>query len=245
MRRHLSGIHLLVGAVAVAAVGVGDSLAQTSDVPLALSLWAGGELVWSTNQQPQSAEGTVNFYNGDASGEGWGLSWDVEGDPDPFVIANTAITNMAAVTQNFQLMVTLPVFPALTPSSLIGGSVQGGITADGDGGTLSSITGTSIYQAMIDGSVIGEPAALLDDPSSVSAGAFLSNSFTPEAFGDMPMIPSEPGPAVLNSIGILLSFSLTAGDQATFSSVFVAEIPSPAPLALFGAAGLVAARRRR
>ncbi len=213
--------------------------------PLQIMLWANGELVYEGSSIGEPTEGAVYTYEGDASGQGWGLSWDVEGDPDPFVIANTALTNNAAVTQNFQLMVTLPIFPQITGSSLIGGSVQGGITADGSGGTLSSLAGISIYQAMIDGLTIGEPGALLDDPSSVSAGAFLSNSFTPEAFGDVPMIPSAPGPQVLNSIGILLSFSLTAGDQASFTSVFVAEVPSPAPLALFGVAGLAAIRRRR
>lgn len=232
------------------AVAIGGSLlcASTASAglfPFEVTLWANGQQVYQGTSHGQPSEGTSYAFEGASSSNGWSLSWDIEADPDPFIIANTAITNTTTVTQSFQLMLTLPIFPQITPSSLIGGSVQGGITADGDGGTLSSLAGTPIYQAMIDGAIIGGSAALLNDPSSVTAGAFLSNSFAPEAFGDVPMIPSASGPAVLNSIGILLSFSLTAGDQATFSSVFVAEIPSPAPLAVFGVAGLVAARRRR
>ena len=55
---------------------------------------------------------------------------------------------------------TLPVSPTITPSSLMGGSVQGGVTSDGTAGTVSSTGGTAIYTALIDGS----PVATLFPP---------------------------------------------------------------------------------
>lgn len=236
-----------LGAAFVGMLGAADASAQTQSLPLNIQLWLGGQMVWNHNPAGSPIEGgDVVHYEGDASGTGWGLAWDLTADPDPFVNGVMAATNHSAMTQTFGLMVTQPIAPALSPSSLMGGSVQGGITADGDGGTLSSLAGTAIYQAMIDGGVLGGFGDLLVDPISLTVGAFGSDSFAPESFGSMPMIPSEPGPSVATSIGILLSFSLTPGDTATFSAVFAAEqIPTPAPLALFGVAGLAALRRRR
>lgn len=243
----------MIGALGLSAIcaGVGLSAptaqAGISAPLLNMELWSGGELVWATDAEGQSRGDGSFLFEGADEGDGWSLDYNVTGDPDPFVIANTVVTNNAAVTQTFQLFVTLPIFPAIPGQSLIGGSIQGGITADNGGGTLSSALGMAIYQAMIDGAVIGSPATLLNDPISVSAGAFGSNAFTPEAFGDIPFIPSASGPPALVSIGIMLTFSLTAGDSASFTSIFVVEpvIPGPGAIALVAVAGVFNSRRRR
>ncbi len=243
----------MFGALGLGAICAGFGLsAQTAHAGISapllnMELWAGGALVWQTDAEGQSRGDGSFAFEGGASTANWVLDYNVIGDPDPFIIANTVVTNISAVTQTFQLFVTLPIFPTIPGQSVMGGSIQGGLTADAGGGVLSSALGMSIYQAMIDGFVIGSPATLLDDPISISAGAFGSNSFTPEAFGDMPFIPSAAGPPALVSIGIMLTFSLTAGDSASFTSIFVVEpvIPGPGAMALVAVAGVFSSRRRR
>jgi hypothetical protein len=77
-----------------------------------------------------------------------------------------------------------------------------------------------------------------------SAGPFLSNVIGPAAFGTP--IPSQPGPAALATIGITIDFTLTPGDSATFTSVFVVEsIPEPGTGLMVGLGLIALAARRR
>lgn len=186
-----------------------------------------------------NGNGTFNFTGSQAS-QGWDLGWSVVANPDPFVIANLVVTNNTLVTTTFTITVNMPV-GAILPSSLIGGSVTGTVTdLNGDGATVASVAGTSIYQGLIDDNTV---ATLLDDPFSQSAGAWGSATIGPASFGNP--IPSQAGPAVNGSIGITLTFTLSAGDAASFTSIFVAEVPAPAGLALLAVAGVVGSGRRR
>jgi MYXO-CTERM domain-containing protein len=186
-----------------------------------------------------NGNGTFTF-TGQQSNQGFDLGWSVIANPDPFVIANIVVTNNTLSTQTFSITVNLPV-GAIVPSSLIGGSITGTVTdLNGDGATVASVAGSSIYSALIDGNTV---ATLMDDPFSVSAGSFGSAVVGPQSFGDP--IPSMVGPAVNNTIGITLEFTLSAGDAASFTSIFVAEVPGPGGLALLAVAGVVGGRRRR
>ena len=160
---------------------------------------------------------------------------------DPFVIANLVVTNNSAFVETFTLTVNLPINPTLPNGVVMGGSVTGTLTSlTNDGATLAAPDQGSIFTALIDGNPV---ATLLDSPFSQSVGAFQSGVIGPASFGDP--IPSMPGPPVLDSIGITLSFTLTPGDSASFTSIFVVEVPGPGALAVFGFAGLFARRRRR
>lgn len=174
-------------------------------------------------------------------------SWNMTLDQDPYVNAIVALTNNTLVTQTYVISVLLPVFPVL-PSSLIGGSIQGGITSDATAGTLASnaVSANAIYTASIDGTTA---ATLLPHSSSVSSGPFLSASFLspPNTLSFGTPIPSQPGPAVASTIGLTLEFTLTPGDSASFTSVFVVEpVPEPGTFGLvsIGIVGIAALRRR-
>lgn len=162
-------------------------------------------------------------------------SWNFTSNADPFIIGNIALVNPGATTQRFTLLFNQATGP-FGPNNVMGGSVQGGLTADAGGGTLSVPTGSFFYRGLIDGLPVAG-ADLYGDPFSVSAGGFGSANVPALDFGTP--IPSLAAPDVTSTIGIQLDFELTAGDQASFTSVFVVETPEPSAVALLGF-GLVA-----
>jgi hypothetical protein len=182
-------------------------------------------------------------YQGTEVKTGWTLTWDMAVNTDPVVTSNITVLNNTANIQTYTFIVTLPI-SAITPSTLIGGSVSGSVTdSNGGGATLGTAVGSALYTAKIDGAAV---ATLYPDPSGVSAGSFLSAPLAGAAFGTP--IPSAAGPAALTDIAIQIKFTLTPGDQAGFTSVFVVEpVPEPTTLGLvsLGLAGLALIGRRR
>src|SRR5262245_12818835 len=220
-------------------------------VDITLDVFAGGVSAGSLNAAQlgcvDNADGITahcaktNFAVGDLLI----TSLDLNLDTDPAVNGVVAVENNAAVTQQFTLTFTLLTAPVL-PSSLTGGSVAGGVTDNnGNGATLSTIPGSALYTARIDG--VGFQT-LFPDPTSVSVvNPFESADLVPPGAFGVP-IPFLPGPNVATSIGIQYNFALTAGDAASFTGVFDVEpIPEPGTAALFGLGlgGLALLGRRR
>ena len=169
---------------------------------------------------------------------------DLSLDNDPVVSGEVAVQNMLGVTQQFTLIFTLPTGP-IGPSTVIGGSVAGGVTDnDGNIGTLSTVNGSAFYSALIDGVT---QQMLFPHSVVLNAGAYDSAVLAPPgAFGTP--IPSLPGPAVLGSIGIQYDFNLTSQDAASFTGVFVVQpVPEPSTALLVGLGLVIVARggRRR
>jgi hypothetical protein len=154
------------------------------------------------------------------------------------IILNYVVTNTSNATQTFTI--TDNIAANVGGPTFISGSVTGTVTdLNGNGATVAtSPAGSSIYSALID---LGTVRTLMDPGFSFSAGNFLSATGGPQSFA------LEPSIAVTAFIGITLTFTLTAGDSASFTSIFtVVPIPAPgAAVALCGLAGSVALGRRR
>jgi hypothetical protein len=187
------------------------------------------------------AEGQMRCIGSGFDNGGWSLdSWDLSVDPDPTINNVFSVTNNTAGTQSFVVTVSLPSAISFGPPSLIRGSIQGGATDNNFNGVTISNTGTTaIYDGLIDGASV---RTLFADPTSASGVG--SVSLGAASFG----IPVQESIliATTTSIGLTLRFDLSAGDSASFTSVFdVQPIPEPGTALLvgLGLAGLAARRR--
>jgi hypothetical protein len=200
---------------------------------------------WTMNQPDPGTGGPTYSNTYDVHNANWDFQWGVTGDPDPVVSSNLTITNNTAVTQTYISTVTLPIAPAITPSSLIGGSISGSVTdVNGNGATLATAAPDALYTALIDGVSVH---TLYDNPSSFVVTPPFGSASVPSADFGSP-IPSLPGPAANSSIAIQLKFTLTPGDSMALTSVFVVNpVPEPVGLGVFGlaAAGHLGRRRRQ
>jgi hypothetical protein len=166
---------------------------------------------------------------------------DIDIDSDPVVTGTAGVTNLFSVTQQFTLLFTLPVTP-IPGGTKTGGSYRGTVTDNnGNGATVSTVPGSALYTAQLDGA---NWQTLYAHAASTSAGSFLSASIPTQTFGTP--IPSLLGPAVATSIGIKLDFNLTAFDSASFTSNHVVQpIPEPQTGALMALGLALLAKRRR
>ncbi len=197
---------------------------------------------------PAGVLGELSCVGGGLSGTagGWTVnSWNLFLDPDPTVSNVISVTNNTAAIQTFIFSVTLPVSVTFGPPSLIKGSISGSATDNnGNGVTLATSGGISLYRALIDGGVV---RTLHDDPFSASTPFASGTASIPVADFGIP-IAEVSGVATTTDIGITLRFTLTPGDSAAITSVFNVEpIPEPgtAILLLAGLTGLARMGRPR
>lgn len=210
----------------------------------------GNTTTWAPSNVGEVAnpDGTFSYTGNTPFGGGnYDALWNVTTNADPYVDGVFAITNNTASVQTFVLTFSASVTPALA-TAVGGASVIGTLTVDGDGGTLGHVPDgpdldldpEPMFEALVDGaSFLG----LLAYDSSVTA-AFGSASTGSDAFGLPGLTTPIPG-GVASSIGIRLSFTLTPGDSASFTSRFEV-IPEPTTALLVGAGllGFALSRRR-
>lgn len=168
--------------------------------------------------------------------------WTMSMDSDPYVSNNFTVTNFTSSTQVYSLTATIGVTPAI-PNGLMRGTLGYSLTDNNGGGATLSTSGASIYTGLIDG---GSARTLWDPSTSFSTTPTNPTVTGNTAFG----YPTrEVAPQSIDSdIGINITFSLTAGDSVSFTSLFdVVPVPVPAAVWLFGSGllGLIGIARRR
>ena len=245
--RVLGGIFsamLISTSPAVAQDGLGGSIGLYSDS--GYSTWSTGEF-GETNWN----EDGYHFSGSDIS-NGWSVNWGMlsSSSSSQSLILNFTVTNTSALEQTFFLFAADLLSSPLMVSSLVGGSVSGTYTdLNGDGVLVSAPNAGSIYTAFVDATTAdpfdGMVVGTLLDGATGSAGNFLSGNFEGSSFGDFPTIPGQMGPEALLNYGMILEFTVSAGDTVGLTSSMAIAAPAPGALALLGLAGVCGRRRRR
>lgn len=198
--------------------------------------------MWYAHDEGTAAGNDTWDVNGQWSGDLCDVTWNLIVKEDPFIDLNVTMKNSTASTQSYVVTVTLPITPAITGGTLIGGSTSASFTdANGNGGvTVSTYGGNPFFAGLIDGLTELE---IHTDPSSWSA-PFGSGTISPVNIG-LPVASSGiAGPSdALNTIAITHRFTLSPGDTIALTSYFEV-IPEPASLTLLGLGALAMLRRR-
>ena len=203
---------------------------------------SGGEACkFGSANQVSSTEWFFQGIHSDTT-SGTSMSWSYLVDPDPFITGTFSLTNDTLLAKAYVIDFSLPISPAIAQST-VSGQMSGTLT-DSNGSGSASMTSTSggaVYTALADGMFV---QSLMSNANQTVSSAFGTTSFSGGSFGQG--LPPLAGPAINNTIGIRFSFTLSAGDSVSFSSIFVANpVPTPGALAMGLLSGFVARRGRR
>lgn len=187
------------------------------------------QMNWSANGQSAQTlypDGTYNetfgwwTYSGSQPGPlGLTLNYSLNASPDGMISGNVSINNSTDEPIEVEVVLHHPLSASRSGGSGLAGSAAIGLTTDDDGGTVSAVTGDTMWQAMLDGAPVGGPGSIFSDPYQLHNDGFGSIGDNTN-FG----IPTRiDGPPAMQSIGVRIGFSLTAHDQMSMTSVFLVE----------------------
>ena len=147
--------------------------------------------------------------------------------------------NMSASSRTYTYYQYAPLSGG-SGGSVMSGSVTATLTdLNGNGALLSTDpVGNAIYTATINDVAV---QTLWNSPFSYAVGQFLSGATTPASFANVPVPAGVPGDG---NAGVVLRFTLSAGDAVSFAYTFNV-VPGPGALALLACAGCAASGRRR
>lgn len=214
----------LGGASFAVTSSAGSANATFSGNPTSASTWAWSGS-WASNGASVSWNGVPVSWNGSA------LS----------MAGNFVIRNQTASTQSFAIDILLPGTMDAGTQWLVGGSAAFSmVNLNVDVGRIWS-TGP-MWSAGFDSSTVG---ALFTN-ASASVDPFQTGALPSQQFGGNPIPGQAYAGGVSNGARLRLNLSLSAGMEATVTSVFVAQVvPAPGAIALLALAAACPRRRRR
>lgn len=254
IRRHPArhGLTAILLAAAVVAAGTAKAVTMSPSVTIDVGMSSFDAMDMSTWD---SATGNINdpvsngngstTMSGDMSLENmWNFGWMMTFETDPFVTLVIDITNTSTGTMTFGVNSATPVSPAISPTSIMDGTMNGTVTdSNGSGSaTLGTFSSFAMYEALIDGTGVQQLAPSGSSLTCGSGGGCSGSFLFPLTFGP------TGGPAVAGNIGINNIFTLTPGDTVHLESFFqVTAVPVPAAVWLFGSGllGLAGVARRK
>lgn len=249
LRNWLAGILLTATAITT---GLAQAITMTPQLTIdvgidsfnAMDMSTWGGATGNINAPVDNGDGSTTMSGDMTMMNMWDFDWMLTFEADPFVTLVIDITNTSAGTMTFGLNATTPVSPAISPTSIMDGWMDGTVTdSSGDGSaTLGTFSTFAMYEALIDGTGQQELAPAGSSLTCSSGGGCSASFLFPLTFGP------TGGPAVAGNIGINNIFTLTAGDTVHLESYFeVTAVPVPAAIWLFGSGllGLVGMARRK
>ncbi len=166
--------------------------------------------------------GNVAYTGSKTAGDGsWVVTWNITGDLDvvdntTFLTGAVTIENKSTTSHNYQLSVSVPLKNKIETGTKFGGSLVLKLKTNADGGSLTCDNPrASVWGATIDGKVV---ANLFYSPFTMRATG--SSSLTTTADFGTP-IPSLAGPQIAKAIGATTNLTLTNGEKATLTSLFL------------------------
>ena len=244
----IRNLSILSGAIFV--VGMGSAQAALiNDIVITNTMSGDETMTWSDQDlnNPMmwnvTQTGDVTSTMGTFSGEMmdatpvWDYSWNLMSDPDPFISGNFTVTNTSSMMQTFDITFGLPISPSFTNGYMTGSLSASYVDANNDGTAMLNL---NTWEGLIDGT------------SQMSLSPFVGSCMGgPGCFvsiGEVTEGPTLYTGDANNTIGIHMNFGLSAGDSATFNTLFdVTPVPVPAAVWLFGSGliGLAGFARRK
>lgn len=233
--RLVIGLPLLMGLSAAQAVSLHNTVmtsAMTWNQDLSgVTSPSATNLVFMNNLDGTSTymgEDSISMMVGGSPAPVWDYSWNLTADPDPFIAGSFTVTNTSATIQTFDITFSLPISPSFTDGFMTGSLSGSYLDADNSGGATLNLNSW-------DGQVDGATKMNLFAFAGPCFGAGCSVTI-----GEVSQGPTAFTGTANNTIGIHMNFALSAGDSASFDTLFeVTPVPLPATLWLFGS-GLLA-----
>ncbi len=206
----------LIGIVASAAFFSGTAYAAgvTPDLGLNVIVSHGSttDANWSlTNNSPYTTnpDGTYNYSGTNPANSIWNFGWNVNVNPDPLINGPLTIVNLTGNTETFNILFSLPVGSGFSPGQM-SGSLGGSFTDYNGDGVVS--LGNINWSGIVDAN--SNAMSLVAFGGTCGPGSpGCSINLSPVSGG-----PTLYTPGVTSSIGLKLSFDLSAGDKANFTT---------------------------
>ena len=248
----LHATSLSVAALTAAALTLGARSASAGYVSPQLSVGvavAGDapQSITSTSGAPIPGSGSYVYDGsiGSSAGSSWYVNWHLTGTDttqvpnSPSITTNFVVGNAGDTARTFQILVSFasPVQAPTGGNSLYWLTELSGVLSSNNGGVASLV---GLVPSMIQGQING--VGVSNNNPSV-ATTTTASFFGPSVNNYYGPIPNGPN---VNTIGYLMTFSLSAHSTAVFNgSWYGTLVPAPGALALFGLAGVAGRGRRR